>query len=261
MEEHVDAAELRALRERAYGPDADIHDDPEALARLEKLEAANAPVRAEREAAAPAEPAQHVDASTDLSEDAGRADDAAETPPGEALPGPASSAPPGVAVRLWRWMPALWVGSILVAVAVAVAATASSTFAIFAPIAHAPAQGRQLAVLMQQDDPVTVSFLGGTNARSYGDFHGITVLMPAAGSFGAEQGSSCLIVVPTSDVTSSSEAFSGPLYNGCSAGAFSATVNVPVTVHLPPSLTSVVPVGRGLQFVHDGDRVGVFVDR
>lgn len=33
-----DAAELQALRRRAYGPDADIHADPSALARLEQLE-------------------------------------------------------------------------------------------------------------------------------------------------------------------------------------------------------------------------------
>jgi hypothetical protein len=31
-------AELRALRERAYGPDADIHDDPVAMQRLRELE-------------------------------------------------------------------------------------------------------------------------------------------------------------------------------------------------------------------------------
>ncbi|MFK4837879.1 hypothetical protein ACI3KY_19290, partial [Microbacterium sp. ZW T2_14] len=34
--------ELRALRERAYGRDADIQDDPQALARLRELEAQSA---------------------------------------------------------------------------------------------------------------------------------------------------------------------------------------------------------------------------
>lgn len=35
---HAERTELDALRTRAYGPDADIFDDPDALARLEQLE-------------------------------------------------------------------------------------------------------------------------------------------------------------------------------------------------------------------------------
>jgi hypothetical protein len=46
--------ELRALRERAYGRDADIHDDPAALARLHELEAQAAAARLQAQAAAPA---------------------------------------------------------------------------------------------------------------------------------------------------------------------------------------------------------------
>ena len=41
-------AELEALRRRAFGPDADIHDDPAALARLIELEDLARPGRAER---------------------------------------------------------------------------------------------------------------------------------------------------------------------------------------------------------------------
>ena len=47
------ADELAALRRRAYGPDADIQDDPRALARLAELERAIAPVAS----AQPDEPA------------------------------------------------------------------------------------------------------------------------------------------------------------------------------------------------------------
>ena len=46
-----EAAELAALRARAYGPDADLRDDPVAIARLERLETAaratSAPVEAD----------------------------------------------------------------------------------------------------------------------------------------------------------------------------------------------------------------------
>ena len=38
-----DENELRELRARAYGPNADIQSDPAALARLSELEAAHMP--------------------------------------------------------------------------------------------------------------------------------------------------------------------------------------------------------------------------
>lgn len=46
--------ELRALRERAYGRDADIHEDPAALTRLHELEAQAAALRLKTQPAAPA---------------------------------------------------------------------------------------------------------------------------------------------------------------------------------------------------------------
>lgn len=79
-----DAAELKALRRRAYGPDADIHADPTALARLEQLEEQ---VRREREAAlstavAPSASGPAVTAA------AGRGSGATNpTAPGPAAPG------------------------------------------------------------------------------------------------------------------------------------------------------------------------------
>jgi hypothetical protein len=45
-------AELRALQRRAYGPDADIHTDPDALARLRELEEAATPPAGAAEPAA-----------------------------------------------------------------------------------------------------------------------------------------------------------------------------------------------------------------
>ena len=43
--------ELATLRERAYGPGADILDDPDALARLHELEAEAKPVVADTQRA------------------------------------------------------------------------------------------------------------------------------------------------------------------------------------------------------------------
>ncbi|WP_160150865.1 hypothetical protein [Microbacterium timonense] len=80
--------ELRALRARAYGPDADIHDDPVAMARLHELET----LARERTPAPSVPPPQ-----TPMDADAPRA--AADTPetggvPAPAIPGRGEVAPP-----------------------------------------------------------------------------------------------------------------------------------------------------------------------
>lgn len=115
-----DAAELKALRRRAYGPDADIHADPTALARLEQLEEQ---VRREREAAlstavAPSAPGP---AATGSSASATRA----PAPPAPAAvltdpataPAPESAREPAPPARR-RWVVA---GAVLVVGAVIVA--------------------------------------------------------------------------------------------------------------------------------------------
>ena len=67
--------ELRALRERAYGPDADIHDDPVALARLQELQIQDQAARAAARAAVPSSRASGAAPADDDSD--GRATDAA----------------------------------------------------------------------------------------------------------------------------------------------------------------------------------------
>jgi hypothetical protein len=90
-----DELELRALHIRAYGPDPDIQDDPEALARLIELEAA----RAESASPAPGEdapagprPAAPAPAGSDERGDLGPAPE----PPSS----PESAASPSLARRL-----------------------------------------------------------------------------------------------------------------------------------------------------------------
>lgn len=73
--------ELRALRERAYGPDADIHDDPVALARLQELQIQDQAARAAARAAVPSSRAAGAGPADDASD--ARATDAASR--GESL--------------------------------------------------------------------------------------------------------------------------------------------------------------------------------
>src|SRR3954451_4697205 len=96
----VERDELRALRARAYGPAADIHDDPAALRRLQELEP---------RASAPAPPSDmevHDSEST-------------SAPQGSALQ-------PGR--RRWIAIGAFWLLSVIVAAGVAWAVTFTTTY-------------------------------------------------------------------------------------------------------------------------------------
>ncbi|MEV8370735.1 hypothetical protein [Microbacterium sp. NPDC064584] len=155
-----DAAELQALRRRAYAPDADIHADPDALARLEQLEEQ---VRRAREAALAAAPAAPPAPDT-----AARAPDAAD-PAAAADPSdaadPADAADPGEQDPLSRPDPPdrwtegperpprrrhIVVGTVLVVGALIVAGLVLDRTAPPDPEAAAPTPSPQL-VLRAQD--------------------------------------------------------------------------------------------------------------
>lgn len=114
-------AELRALQLRAYGPDADIHDDPAAVARLQELEQALAPRPAAREVLA-AEPR----------EDRSPEDAAASRPPStlpDARSDPSASHAPARRPRSARRRAAWMIAGAAVMVAVAAGAALTSPVA------------------------------------------------------------------------------------------------------------------------------------
>ncbi|BDV30894.1 hypothetical protein [Microbacterium terricola] len=100
-------AELADLRRRAYGPDADIHADPAALARLRELEEKER-VAAEATATAPASAAAAADDAGAAAADATAAPAAASTPasgaPASAASGTATmpASDPGIASGAWE---------------------------------------------------------------------------------------------------------------------------------------------------------------
>lgn len=132
--------ELDDLRKRAYGPDADILRDPDALRRLHELEAQ---VRADEpaptfSAAAPAQTAPQDPAS------------AAAAEPPTAMPHPASPAPTGETpairgaspprrwwrrVPVWGWVAAVGVAGVIVGVASSASLTPRADTTL-APIGH-----------------------------------------------------------------------------------------------------------------------------
>lgn len=79
-------------------------------------------------------------------------------------------------------------------------------------------------------------------------------------------GSDCFTIVPTAslpepDADPDSWSYSGQMYSGCRVGDFPATIEMPIDSNAPRELTDVYPMGGAIQFVLDGERVGVFVDR
>ncbi len=73
----------------------------------------------------------------------------------------------------------------------------------------------------------------------------------------------CLVLMDTSSIPAPGDldaAQVGFRYGGCGAGAFPATIEFVVTPDLPDDFRARFPVGSSVQFVRDGDRVGVFSD-
>ena len=130
MSESVDE-ELRVLRERAYGPDADIHDDPSALARLHELESADASAEpAPRSAVVDGRGSAASDHATDQPVELEPVDPGGE----DAVPAEEALADaPRDGVRLWRWTVSrrramwLWAGSLVVALVAGAAIWAVAT--------------------------------------------------------------------------------------------------------------------------------------
>jgi hypothetical protein len=70
----------------------------------------------------------------------------------------------------------------------------------------------------------------------------------------------CLYVVRSDDLVADSDAVSGPVYSGCGAGSFPATVVLPLTDFMPESLRKKHPASDALRFTLHGDQVDVRAD-
>lgn len=269
------AAELRVLRARAYGPDADISADPAALARLHELEqrstaeAAVATADAVAWGPPPDDPFSDDDtpalAGPALAETAPgfaavlvdrvpEAPDAAELPGSEA----ASSDGPGIddpstesepdaapAHRSRRRTILLWASSLVVAALIGAGVTYATSD---------PAIGAVAVLDVDPDGEWPEAYGGqGDNGIVFDEFYGLSVIYsPYAGG---EDGTSCMFVTLIQD---SPEANNNVFTAGCAAGSFAASASIPVTASMPDDLLERFPEGSTLQFVKDDSRVLVY---
>lgn len=285
--------ELRLLRLRAYGPAADIQNDPAALRRLHHLESReratepeteepgsggdaaaepvgvrpdrddpSAPARAPAQATPPAAaPATPVARPTARASDAPAAPDVRD--PGAATASPATAIEPETkTLRPLRLRTRLaWIASVLIAGSVAASVTYASI--AFAPVAVSHG-ARQIATL----DPSTTAtvpegwFGAGPSSRVY-EFFGLTLFETMGTAFGLG-GDACVAAVATSQLPDPEEAANdwsvqGNVFSGCRVGTFPATIALRVDSSVPTEMRSAFPEGSALQFVVDGERIGVFL--
>lgn len=274
--------ELRELRARAWGPAADIHDDPVALERLRTLER-------EEHAPDPSDPADltHADAiaspdperparglgervgdppaeSTADGGDAHTAASATESMTGE------EDAPVRTAAattrsrrsallafaRTRRGLRAtLWSATLVVILIVALV-----TLAIVQRVQTAPLvpQAEQVARLAQDAGFTRPGFFGGRDADQpplfgYEVIGGLRAMVaPIGDGFAGSSATSCLYLFQASDLDDSSpDSINGRVWQGCSAGGFPATAQFIVTADNAEGVKQRFPEGTAVQFVYD----------
>ena len=268
--------ELRALRAKAYGPEADLDDDPQAMRRLRELE------ELAREAAGGKAPfaighdsaeAAVADApQEDAAAAAATASGAASAPGtsdvlarGATAGDPASAAPPA---RWSGWtskrIAFAWISSLVIATVAAAAVAGAVTRRV-------QADPREVAVLGVDDFATWPGIFAGSQSLASGpggpvqrsaftDFYGMVAYSVGGGWLAGTVGETCILLLDSALIRPDSNSIAGPTYVGCAAGDFPASVQIVVSPELPDALRQAFPDGTGLQFVLEDDEVVVLSD-
>ena len=233
-----DESELRELQSRAYGPDADIHLDPDAVRRLRELEGKGN---------------DHVDVGPSV-DTPGVDEPAAPSAPFDADEEPPAQASAPVITGALRLLPRR--RSTLIAAAVLVVLVLIGAGALIAHRTQSdPLQtgARQVARLsMDRGYPVPRAIGGdGVKAEGFDDFHGLRAAVIDAPVLGGKADDVFMEIYRDDDITDpDSTEFSGRMWGGNAAGSFPAMVQFEVSSDTPAKLRSIYG-GRSLQFVYD----------
>ena len=259
----MDAAtrdELEMLRARAYGPSADIAQDVRAARRLRELEGLVDAPREEIDASPPADAGSR---SESMGPPAPGSVVVAEEAGGPELDVVSADDAPTPTRGRSRWTRVWWVLSVVVAGSVAAAATYALTS--FTPV-QASHGAPQIATLDQSAvlELPTGWFGAGPSSVAF-EFYGLTIFESSGGYGYGMAGTECISAIPSEqlpapDTDPNGWSVQGTIYSGCRVGAFPATVELVVNSSVPEELRTAFPDGSGLQFVFDGERIGVFLD-
>jgi hypothetical protein len=227
-----DGDELAALRRRAYGPDADIAADADAVARLRELEAAHAPLPPATRPPAPV----------------GRA--ARGGPPRIVVvpPRPPLPAPPARGLRRLARRPSrravavLWAASVVVAAGLAASVTAAG-------ILSATGYDVTLRPLAEPPETNAAALFGLSGAvTGYDDLAGIRAVTAEP------HDNVCLVVQARPEAVSPDE-----VAGTCAPPGLLVTVELIVRRTYPEEVLARYRPGTTLRFTFDGEVVGVDV--
>jgi hypothetical protein len=154
-----------------------------------------------------------------------------------------------------------WALSVIAASAVAAAVTYAVTAFVPVPVSHGARQIATLERSVAVDIP-TGWFGAGPSSAAF-EFYGLT-FFETTGGYGVA-GDGCISAVateelPEPDADADSWSIQGMTYTGCRVGSFPATVQLLVDSSVPEELRAEFPPRSALQFVFDGDRIGVFLE-
>ncbi len=252
--------ELRALRARAYGRDADIDGDPAAIARLRALEAQAAPVReVPVVSVAPAPPVE--EAATDAAPDefgrSGELPRTAEPPAIDAENAEPEHPSPSRLRTLFTPRPSapwLWLGAACIALAAFGSAVVVS--------AMRSADPRLVAEIAIDPDASWPESFGekGPDAALFEEFAGLTIARGVEWLSFDESDAMCIVAIDTEELLGDSGGFQIAAW-GCDAGSFPPVIRIEVTSAQPQALRDRFGDGTGLELIMRGDRIEVFADR
>jgi hypothetical protein len=231
-DEHTE--ELNALRKRAYGPDADIHQDPEALRRLRELEGAAAKREPEPVAIEPARESTPEPAQTPVESPALNIADAEH--PSE---------------QWVRRLPRFRRSTVLIAIAVAViAAIIAAALVLVQRVQTDPLQvGANQVARLTVDAEYKIPRFFYSDRQAFTAFYGLRVVVTGGGTVDR-----CLNIYADADILdpNASSFTGGALKGGCAAGQFPAMTQFRVdALSLPDELQAAFPNSDALQFVYD----------
>ncbi|RFA09089.1 hypothetical protein B7R54_07510 [Subtercola boreus] len=234
------------LRNRAYGPAADIHNDPVALGRLRDLEGNGKRHEIEAQPGTFTEPAaeRHDPAALIEDEPSGHSDERGRAWPEKVYR----------AIRGARRSTVLTGAGLIVIIVMVLTAVVLVQRVQVDPLQTG---ATQVARLQLDDGYQTPAFLsaGAGEVIGFQQFHGLRTVVTTPGFFtiGGSPNDPCLSIFSEADMrAASSGSFSGQAVGGCAAGEFPAIVQFrPDADGYPDDLRTAFPGPAALQFVCD----------
>jgi len=261
--------ELEELRRRAYGRQADIHLDPDALDRLRELEGEQARTPAVE---ADAVDMTAVEAAAPIvnEQDAAEAEAEADVDTASVRDVHPTRNARNVLRACLRWVSSLRRSTVVILlIAVAFVVAVAVVLTLVQRVQTNPLQAGASQVARLQVDPgyripdvFGGSGSGELKAKAYQNFHGLRVIVISGKQISQGPTEDCVSVYPESDITDpTSSSFQGQFFSACSAGKFPAIVQFDLRVQtLPVAIRDAVAPSTSLQFVYDkrDDEVVVF---